>query len=281
VGLVYLKTKKVTAMKLVRISTVEGRIAYGIPRPDGTAIICTGDFESGFQPSSKAMPIATCLPPLSPPNIIGIGLNYRQHARETKATIPDKPVVFAKLTTSVTGHNHPIILPMVTDPDGEVDYECELAVIIGKTAHNTPASTALDHVFGYTCANDVSARQWQKFGGNGQWVRGKSFDTFCPLGPWIVTADEIPDPQALPIRTRLNGMVMQEHTTADMIFTVAQLIHFLSQDTTLLPGTIILTGTPQGVGFVRHPPVWLKAGDSVSVEIDGIGTLTNPVVKSS
>jgi len=159
-----------------------------------------------------------------------------------------------------------------------VDYEGELAVIIGRACRNVATDAALDHVLGYTCANDVSARRWQMHAGAGQWIRGKSFDTFCPLGPALVTADEIPDPQALGLRTTVNGQVMQDHTTGDMIFPVAELISFLSRDTTLLPGTVILSGTPQGVGFARKPPVWLQPGDEVTVEIEGVGRLTNPVI---
>jgi 2-keto-4-pentenoate hydratase/2-oxohepta-3-ene-1,7-dioic acid hydratase in catechol pathway len=159
-----------------------------------------------------------------------------------------------------------------------VDYECELAVVIGKASRNVSREKALDYVLGYTCANDVSARDWQKQFGGGQWCRGKTFDTFCPLGPWLVTPDEIPNPNALKIRTRVNGELLQDSTTEDMIFDVPRLIEFLSGSTTLLPGTVILTGTPQGVGMARNPPRWLKAGDMVSEEVERIGTLTNPVM---
>jgi len=160
-----------------------------------------------------------------------------------------------------------------------VDYECELAVVIGKTCHNVSRDRALEHVLGYTCGNDISARDWQRNGGGGQWCRGKTFATFCPLGPAIVTTDEIPDPNTLAITTRVNGELMQDWTTSDMIFDVPALIEFLSASTKLLPGTVILTGTPHGVGFARTPPVFLKAGDTVSVEIEKIGCLTNPVVE--
>ena len=153
-------------------------------------------------------------------------------------------------------------------------------MVIGKTGRDIPAASALDHVLGYTCANDVSARKWQKHGG-GQWVRGKSFDTFCPLGPTLVTADEIPNPQTLDISTRVNGEVMQQANTAEMIFPVAELIAFISRDTTLLPGTLLLTGTCSGVGFARTPPVFLTAGDEVTIEIEAIGKLTNPVEQAS
>jgi 2-keto-4-pentenoate hydratase/2-oxohepta-3-ene-1,7-dioic acid hydratase in catechol pathway len=159
-----------------------------------------------------------------------------------------------------------------------VDYECELAVVIGRACKNVSKANALDYVLGYTCCNDVSARDWQLKRGGGQWCRGKTFDTFSPMGPCLVTCDEIPDPQTLSIRTVLNGEVMQDWRTDDMIFDVATLIEFLSGSTTLLPGTVILTGTPQGVGMARKPPRWLNAGDVVSVEIEKIGTLTNPVM---
>ena len=159
-----------------------------------------------------------------------------------------------------------------------MDYEAELAVIIGKAAKNVSAVNALDHVAGYTVANDVSARRWQKHAGGGQWVRGKSFDTFCPMGPVLVTTDEIEDPQTLQVKSILNNEIMQNANTSDMIFSVAKLIEYLSDSTTLLPGTVILTGTPSGVGFVRKPPVYLNAGDTIEIEIDRIGKLTNTVV---
>jgi 2-keto-4-pentenoate hydratase/2-oxohepta-3-ene-1,7-dioic acid hydratase in catechol pathway len=161
----------------------------------------------------------------------------------------------------------------------EVDYECELAVVIGRAGKNISRRNALDYVLGYTCCNDVSARDWQIKRGGGQWCRGKSFDTFSPLGPVLVTRDEIPHPNELKIRTVLNGQVMQDWNTNDMIFDVPTLIEFLSGSTTLLPGTVILTGTPHGVGMAQKPPRWLKPGDSVSIEIEKIGTLTNPVTE--
>ena len=163
----------------------------------------------------------------------------------------------------------------------KVDYECELAVVLGKRCHNVTRDEAVQHILGYTCANDVSARDWQKNGGGGQWCRGKTFATFCPLGPVITTADEIDDPNNLSLRTLLNGKVMQEWNTNDMIFDVPALIEFLSASTILNPGTVILTGTPHGVGFARTPPVYLQPGDEVTVEIEGIGRLTNPVIEET
>jgi 2-keto-4-pentenoate hydratase/2-oxohepta-3-ene-1,7-dioic acid hydratase in catechol pathway len=170
----------------------------------------------------------------------------------------------------------PILIPQHLRSD-EVDYECELAVVIGKAGKNIPRARALDHVLGYTCANDVSARDHQIRLGGGQWCRGKFFDTFAPLGPCLVTPASIPNPNTLKIATILNGQRVQDWTTGDMIFDVPTIIEYLSGSTTLVPGTVILTGTPQGVGMARKPPLWLKAGDTVSIEIEKIGTLTNPV----
>ena len=183
-----------------------------------------------------------------------------------------------KTATAVQNPGDPIVLPRKLRSD-KVDYECELAVIIGKRCHNVSRADALSYVLGYSCANDVSARDWQKDGGGGQWCRGKTFATFCPLGPCLVTADEIPNPNALQIRTILNGNTMQDWNTNDMIFDVPTLIEFLSASTILAPGTVILTGTPHGVGAARTPPVFLQPGDEVTIEIEGIGRLTNPVVE--
>ena len=184
-------------------------------------------------------------------------------------------MLFIKAANALTHPGDPIFIPKIAT--GQVDYECELAVIVGKSGKNIERRHALDHVLGYTCANDVSARRWQKEGGGKQWCRGKSFDTFCPLGPRLVTTDEIPNPNALRITTMLNGEIMQDSNTSDMIFDVPDLVSFLSEGTTLLPGTVILTGTPQGVGFARNPPIFLKDGDRVTIEIERIGALVNPV----
>jgi 2-keto-4-pentenoate hydratase/2-oxohepta-3-ene-1,7-dioic acid hydratase in catechol pathway len=179
---------------------------------------------------------------------------------------------------AVQNPEDPIYLPRKLRSDS-VDYECELAVVIGKPARNVSREKAIEHVLGYTCANDVSARDWQKEGGGGQWCRGKTFDTFCPLGPVIVTPDEIPNPQALRIMTRVNGETLQDWSTNDMIFDIPTLIEFLSASTTLLPGTVIITGTPHGVGMARNPQRWLQPGDVAEVEIEGIGILRNPVAE--
>lgn len=215
-------------------------------------------------------------PVAAPPVIYCIGLNYRHHAEETGAKIPKFPIVFTKSPTALLRPGGEIKIPSCAGST-KVDYECELAVVIGKRSKNISKEQALDSVAGYCCANDVSARDWQLEWGGSQWVRGKSFDTFCPLGPWLVTPDTIPDPQNLTIRTRLNGKLVQDWRTNDMIFSVAEVIAFLSQSTTLLPGTIILTGTPHGVGMARKPPLWLTTGDDVAVEIEGLGVLQNEV----
>jgi len=266
-------------MRMARFLDTRGDVRLGVDRGDGTAACLEGD---GYAPASlretgSVERIVKRLPPVQPANIFCIGLNYKAHARESKIDPGPYPTVFMKPTTAAIGAGEPIRIPRSTLDGPEMDYECELAVVIGKTCRDVCAERALEHVLGYTCANDVSARHWQMRGGGGQWIRGKSFDTFCPLGPVLVTADEIADPQALRISTRLNGRVMQESTTADMIFPVAELIAFLARDTTLLPGTVILTGTPSGVGFACKPPVFLAAGDRLAVEIDGIGVLDNPV----
>jgi 2-keto-4-pentenoate hydratase/2-oxohepta-3-ene-1,7-dioic acid hydratase in catechol pathway len=207
-----------------------------------------------------------------PTKIMAVGLNYRDHAEESKGKIPEVPLLFAKFPSRIVGPEDPITWDMrVTS---KVDYEAELAVIMGKKVRACDEGEALEAVFGYTCGNDVSARDLQF--GDGQWVRGKSLDTFCPLGPWIVTRDEIPEPHALPIRCWLNGDLMQDSHTGLMIFTVPRLISFLSRHFTLFPGDVLLTGTPHGVGAFREPSVYLKDGDQVVAEIEGIGRLTNP-----
>jgi 2,4-didehydro-3-deoxy-L-rhamnonate hydrolase len=213
------------------------------------------------------------LSPIEPTaKIICVGLNYVDHAEETGAAPPDEPLIFAKLPNSLIGPGDSIVTPDLSD---EVDFEAELGVVIGRRAQKVRASEARAHIFGYTCVNDVSARDLQI--GDGQWTRGKSLDTFCPVGPWVVTADEIPDPQALGIRCLLNGEVVQDSSTRNMIFGVDALVSFISQGITLEPGDLIATGTPAGVGFTREPARYLNRGDLVTVEIDGVGTLESPV----
>jgi len=264
-------------MKIARVLTSQSTTPVWVTEQNGQLLRLTGDPLAGTaRATSETVVAVRWLPPVEVAAIICIGLNYRQHAVESNLPVPKEPVVFMKNPSAATGHLEPIRLPRVCAD--EVDYECELAVIIGRTARDVPVEKALEYVAGYTAANDVSARVWQLQRGGSQWVRGKSFDTFAPLGPFLVTPDEIPNPNRLVIRTRLNGEVLQDSNTADMIFDVPTLISFLSQDTTLLPGTAILTGTPQGIGWARQPKRLLHAGDEVSIEIDGLGTLTNPVM---
>ena len=221
---------------------------------------------------------ASLLAPVVPTGVLCIGLNYRKHAEESGAQPPEQPILFMKLPSAVQDPGGDIVLPRRLRSD-QVDYEAELAVVIGRRCHNVTREEALDYVLGYTCGNDVSARDWQLQWGGGQWCRGKTFATFCPLGPALVTPEDIPDPNALAIKTVINGETMQDWTTRDMIFDVPELIAFLSGSTTLEPGTVIMTGTPHGVGAARKPPRFLQPGDSVTIEIESIGALTNPVVE--
>jgi len=265
-------------MKIVRIQDSSGQTIVARQHDDGGLTVVEGDLSSGFRDTGKPAGKGKLLAPVDPRALLCIGLNYRKHAEEGGKPIPDQPVLFMKTVSAVQNPGDPIMLPRALRSDA-VDYECELAVVIGRPCKNVKAAQALDYVAGYTCANDVSARDWQIKWGGGQWCRGKTFDTFAPLGPCLVTPDEIPDPNALQIRTRLNGDVMQDWSTGDMIFNVPTLIEFLSGSTTLQPGTVILTGTPHGVGAARTPPIYLKAGDTVEIEIEKIGTLSNPVVE--
>ena len=207
----------------------------------------------------------------NPSKVVAIGLNYMDHCREQNVKPPERPIIFCKFSTAVVGPGTTIRWdPALTQ---QVDYEVELGVVMGRLARRVPAAEALDYVAGYTICNDVTARDLQH--GDRQWVRGKSLDTFCPLGPWLVTREEVPDPQALSLRCTLNGQVMQDSTTAEMISGVAYLIEFISRAFTLLPGDVIATGTPHGVGVFRSPQVFMKDGDVVTVEVEGLGQLTN------
>jgi len=263
-------------MRIIRYLDANQQPAYASLQPDGTAVEIDGDILGEHAVTAKPATVAKLLAPVSPAALLCIGLNYRRHAAEGNAPIPQFPVLFMKAASAVQNPGDPILLPRHLRSD-EVDYECELAVVIGRPCRNVSREQALDYVLGYTCANDVSARDWQARWGGGQWCRGKTFDTFAPLGPCLVTPDEIPNPNALPIRLDINGEVMQDWNTDDMIFDVPRLIEFLSGSTTLLPGTVILTGTPHGVGFARKPPRWLQPGDIVTVTIEKIGALSNPV----
>ncbi len=262
-------------MHIIRFLDPRGTENYGQRIDSKTARRIDGDVLGTFKVTGETVQVSKLLAPIAPRAILCIGLNYRRHAEETGSKIPEFPVLFMKQPGALQNPGDPIVIPKIEPV--EVDYECELAVVIGKKAKNVSREEALSHILGYTCANDVSGRNWQIKKGGSQWIRGKSFDTFCPLGPDIVTTDEIPNPNALKLKTILNGETVQDWTTSDMIFDVPALVSFLSQGTTLFPGTVILTGTPQGVGMARKPPLFLKDGDRVTIEVEKIGKLENPV----
>ncbi|HUN53888.1 MAG TPA: fumarylacetoacetate hydrolase family protein [Smithella sp.] len=267
-------------MKICRIISTKDEILSGIydpSRPDEARIVNGAPFGE-LQVTKRKEKIKSFLPPVEPCAIFALGFNYGKHIAETGFKKPGTPVVFMKAPSCAIGQGEAILLPLA-GPD-KVDYEGELAIIIGKKGKNIPVSRAMDYIWGYTCANDVSARDWQldpAMEQNGQFVRGKSFDTFCPLGPAAVTKDEIPHPNDLSLRTILNGQVVQESRTDNMVFDIPAIVSDLSRSLTLLPGTVILTGTPEGVGFIRQPPLFLKEGDKITVEIEAIGALTNMV----
>jgi 2-keto-4-pentenoate hydratase/2-oxohepta-3-ene-1,7-dioic acid hydratase in catechol pathway len=210
----------------------------------------------------------------NPQKVICIGLNYADHAAESGAAVPEQPVVFNKFPTAVRGHLDPIELPAVSS---QVDYEAELVVVVGRGGRNISREAAMRHVAGYCCGHDVSARDWQLNSPGGQWLLGKTFDSFAPVGPELVTCQEVGNPSELDICLRLNGQIMQQSNTRQLIFDIPQLIEFVSQVCTLMPGDLLFTGTPPGVGMARKPPVFLRDGDMVEVEIERIGTLSNPV----
>jgi 2-keto-4-pentenoate hydratase/2-oxohepta-3-ene-1,7-dioic acid hydratase in catechol pathway len=218
----------------------------------------------------------TLLPPIPcPEKIICVGLNYADHAREGGLEPPPEPVIFSKFPTAVLADGQPIVIPPASQ---QVDYEAELVVVIGRGGRNIARAVALGHVAAYCCGNDVSARDWQLGKAGGQWLLGKTFDTFAPFGPYLVTADEVPNPHVLRIQSRINGRTMQDSNTSQLIFRVDELIEYVSAVCTLSPGDLLYTGTPPGVGFARKPPVFLQPGDVVEVEIEGLGVLRNPVV---
>jgi len=261
--------------RIIRFLDAAGTIRYGTPVDESfsSARVLGGDLFTGLRPTGETLAITKLLAPVAPPNILCIGLNYRRHAEESGMALPERPLLFLKPTTTLAHPGDPIIHPSTTS---ELDFECELAIVIGRTAKNVSEADALDHVLGYTAANDVSARDWQ-LRLDKQWARGKSFDTFCPLGPVLATPDHIPNPNRLRIQTRVNGETLQDSNTADMIFSVREIISSLSANFTLLPGTVILTGTPEGVGMGRNPQRWLQPGDVCEIEIEGIGILRNHV----
>jgi 2-keto-4-pentenoate hydratase/2-oxohepta-3-ene-1,7-dioic acid hydratase in catechol pathway len=263
-------------MRFIRHLTATGP-AWATLTPDGATRAVAGDLFGEYHVTETPVTPTKVLAPIVPSNIIGIGLNYRQHAAEGAKKVPDRPMWFMKTTNTLQNPSDPIVLP---NSSTKVDYEGELAIILGRDTLNVTRENAIDHVLGYTIAIDVSARDWQFELGGGQFNHAKSFDTFCPLGPMLVTPADLPNPNALRLITRVNGEIRQDGNTADMVFDVPTLISFLSTDRTLPAGTVILTGTPSGVGYARQPPLWLQAGDTVEVEIQGLGKLANPVVAS-
>ncbi len=260
-------------MKIVRFETGDGCIQHGVIEGD-TIRVAEGDLFTGLEPTADCVPLSgtRLLAPLVPVSILAIGRNYKAHAEEWGGGLPKAPIMFMKAVSSVAAPGAAIGLPDVA-PEA-VDMEAELAVVIGRAARHVSEAKALEYVLGYTCANDVSARDCQRT--DEQWCRAKSFDTFCPLGPWIET--EL-DPAHCVIRGRLSGETLQDSNTAMLIYSVPYLIRYLSAGMTLLPGTVILTGTPGGVGSARQPPRFLKPGDTAEVDIEGIGVLRNPVAR--
>ena len=248
---------------------------YGVLRGQGIHLLDDTPLSKSAKETGVVFPlreVKVFLPPIEAPNIIALGQNYVEHAIESKLEPPIRPVIFLKATSSLSGHLNPIVLP--AEAPSQVDYEAELTVVIGKKCKHVPLERTKDVVFGYTCGQDVSARDCQvKL--DMQWARGKSFDTFAPVGPVIET--EL-NPENLRIQLRLNGKTMQSGNTRDLIFSVSYLVSYLSRQMTLLPGTLIMTGTPSGIGFTRNPQIFLKSGDRVEVEIEGIGVLENPVI---
>ena len=230
-------------------------------------------FEGAFE---VALSDVQLNPPLKNINkVICVGKNYADHAREMGGEPPEIPVVFSIFPSAIIGPGDSVVLPTISS---QVDYEAELVVVIGKSGRHIPREQAMDHVFGYCCGNDISARDWQKGKPGGQWLLGKTFDTFAPLGPFLVTKNEIDDPHQLKVCCRLNGEIMQSSSTSSFIFPIDFLISHLSKFMTLAPGDLIFTGTPPGVGAGRKPPLFLKPGDTVEVEIENVGVLTNPIV---
>ncbi len=265
-------------MRIFRYLDQSGKMGFGRFDKEGNTFLILQKGDGDFEATDQRITPFQFLTPIDFRCIYAIGLNYRAHAEETGLEIPKYPMVFMKSPTAAQNPGDPIVLPRYLRSD-KVDFEAELGVVIGRPCKNVKPEEALSYVLGYVCANDVSARDWQKEKGGGQFCRGKTFDTFCPVGPCLATADEIPDPSKLTIRSFVNDDKMQESGTDDMIFDVPTLISFLSGSTTLLPGTLILTGTPSGVGEARDPKRYLVAGDEVTVEIEGVGILTNPVVE--
>jgi acylpyruvate hydrolase len=262
-------------VRLVSFEGGFGRVEEDAVVPMGPSLVDWLAFGTQGVATGAPRPLAEVrllAPVPRPGKIVCVGLNYRDHAKETGQPIPSEPVLFSKYANSVVGPGADVVVPPGA---GKIDYEAELAVVIGRTASAVPSGEALDHVAGYTCANDVSSRSLQFR--SGQWLLGKAIDTFLPLGPFLVTADEVPDPQALGIRCLVNGELRQSSDTGQMVFGVAELVSFTSRTITLEPGDVLVTGTPSGVGMAADPPRYLGAGDRVRVEIDGLGELDNTV----
>lgn len=272
-------------MKLVSFSTTDGKVRPGALQgdtivdfsgagyADALAVIAAGVTAAPEGPAFALDQVKLHAPIANPPRIFAIGLNYRDHAAESKMQLPPVPVVFFKLHTSIIGPGEPIVLPKATS---EPDYEAELAFVIGKGGYRIPASAWREHVYGFTMANDVSARDVQF--ATTQWSMAKSFNTFCPLGPAIVTADEVADPHSLSIVLSIDGETLQSSNTRELVFKVPDLVEYISSIAPLLPGDIVSTGTPGGVGLGRNPKRWLRPGETVTVSVEGLGSLTNPVV---
>jgi 2-keto-4-pentenoate hydratase/2-oxohepta-3-ene-1,7-dioic acid hydratase in catechol pathway len=269
--------------RIIRFIGEDGKTYFGEepPTTDTPASILVGNvFDGSLARTGESMKISKLLAPTIPTDIFCIGLNYMRHyeesAKKRGIPLPDQPVIFMKPSSTLAHPGQDIWIPRIEHGE-EFDWEVELTIVIGKECRNVTKEEALDYVLGYIVGNDVSSRHWQKNAGGSQWVKGKSFDTFCPLGPVLVTTKEIPDPQKLRVITRVNGVIQQDSLTEDMIFTCAQCIEWLSNNMTLLPGAVILTGTPAGVATGRCPPNWLKVGDVVECEVPGIGVLRNTV----
>ena len=261
-------------MRIVSYRRDDGQVRFGIV--DGTSVFDAG-IDLGWLRSGADIgsldELALLAPIPKPGKVICVGRNYAEHAAETGSAVPDRPQLFAKFANAIVGPHDNVIHPPITEA---LDYEAELVAVIGRQASRISEARALDVVLGYTCGNDISARDLQF--GDTQWLRGKSLDSFAPIGPWIVTADEIPDPQSLAIRCTVNDETRQDDTTANMVFSVAQIIAFVTEAITLEPGDVIFTGTPPGVGFGMDPKTYLQVGDHVQVNIEGIGTLAHRVV---
>jgi 2-keto-4-pentenoate hydratase/2-oxohepta-3-ene-1,7-dioic acid hydratase in catechol pathway len=261
----------VIPLKIIRFA-VNDTVRYGVLDEDAVHSLLGRPWD-GLDLAGPQFPLADCrlLAPVAPPDVWAIGFNYRAHAEELQADLPSAPLVFLKATSSLLGPGEEIRLPAMA-PE-EVDYEAELVIVIGRPCHRVAEAEALDYVLGYTCGNDVSARDCQ-LRLDKQFARGKSFDTFCPLGPWIETDL---DPEGLAVSSTLNGRIMQEGNTRDLLFSCRRLVSYLSEIATLRPGTVIMTGTPAGVGYKRTPPVFLREGDTIEVTVEGIGRLRNTV----